>query len=423
MTTIITAADAAQFLSYVPQLVGCTPTESLVLVPLSRDRSMGAMRFDLPAKEDTTAADDTVERFASTVLGMVCRLAEATAFTAVVYTAAQFDETGRMPHRELLEALAVRADSAGLRVTDLLCVAADGWASACDHDGQVGVRALEEISSREDAAPGQPLGDQTSGADLPEIEPAELEHVERALTSMRTVFRVLAGAHDDEVEGPGWDDAASARDVGDARDADDAGHARDVGDADDDLRSGELRIDPQAIAAIARIDDVPELYEKALGWTGREGGAYDIAILGWCLSRPSMRDVALVQWSGDFDDGDDALDAQLRWESGEEYPTHLAMRMWGEGPQPDPARLMRALEVTKRVAASMPRAMQAGSLAMCAWLSWALGRSTHAEIYASRACEIEPEHGLSEIVRSFVGAGHLPEWAFHSARTRATGSC
>ena len=51
-------------------------------------------------------------------------------------------------------------------------------------------------------------------------------------------------------------------------------------------------------------------------------------------------------------------------------------------------------------------------------LSWALGRSTHAALYAERACEVDPEHGLSQIVLSFVQAGHLPDWAFRSAGAR-----
>ena len=125
-----------------------------------------------------------------------------------------------------------------------------------------------------------------------------------------------------------------------------------------------------------------------------------------------MRDIALVQWCGGFAAGDEALDAQLRWESGEEYPAHLAMQMWGEGERPDPNRLEAALALSRRVAAAAPRAVRAGALASCAWLSWALGRSTHAERYALLAGEIEPEHGLAEIVRSFVLAGHLPDWAF-----------
>jgi hypothetical protein len=171
------------------------------------------------------------------------------------------------------------------------------------------------------------------------------------------------------------------------------------------------RVDPAALAAAARLDDLPELFEDVL----REPDAldaYDLAAIGWCLARPSLRDIALVQWSGNLHQGDEALTAQLRWESGEEYPPHLAMRMWGEGDPPSPARLDQALRLARRVAASVPRALRPGPLAMCAWLAWALGRSTHAAEYAQQACDIEPDHGLSQIVLSFVHAGHLPDWAF-----------
>ncbi len=127
---------------------------------------------------------------------------------------------------------------------------------------------------------------------------------------------------------------------------------------------------------------------------------------------PALRDIALVQWCRGMNAGDEAFDAQLRWEAGEEYPAHLAMQMWGEGERPDPDRLLAALTLLRRIAAAVPRDARAGVLATCGWLAWALGRSTHAERYAVLACEIEPEHGLSEIVRSFVHAGHLPDWAF-----------
>ena len=88
------------------------------------------------------------------------------------------------------------------------------------------------------------------------------------------------------------------------------------------------------------------------------------------------------------------------------------MHMWGEGDRPEPDRLSAALELARHLAALAPRPQRAGVLATCGWLAWALGRSTHAAHYAGLACEIEPEHGLGEIVRSFVHAGHLPEWAF-----------
>jgi hypothetical protein len=184
------------------------------------------------------------------------------------------------------------------------------------------------------------------------------------------------------------------------------------------VADGSPRIDPRALATVCRFDDLPGFFEAALARSPEEGDTYDTAALVWCLARPSLRDVALVQWSGNLSEGDEAFDAQLRWESGEEYPVHLAMRMWGEGEVPDVSRLQTALALARHAAAAAPRESQPGPLAMCAWLSWALGRSTHAAAYAERACEIEPEHGLSQIVLSFVHAGHLPEWAFQRTSAR-----
>jgi hypothetical protein len=172
------------------------------------------------------------------------------------------------------------------------------------------------------------------------------------------------------------------------------------------------RLDPRALAAVCRLDDLPRFFEDALARPVEGAGVYDTAALVWCLARPALRDVALVQWSGNLAQGDEAFDAQLRWEAGEEYPAHLAMRMWGEGDPPQAPRLETALALVRHAAAVAPRTAQPGALAMCAWLSWALGRSTHAAAYAERACEIEPEHGLSQIILSFVSAGHLPDWAF-----------
>ncbi|HBU43000.1 MAG TPA: hypothetical protein DEB57_09045, partial [Microbacterium sp.] len=100
------------------------------------------------------------------------------------------------------------------------------------------------------------------------------------------------------------------------------------------------------------------------------------------------------------------------WEDGAEYPSEIAMRLWGEGPRPSPERLGRALLLARHIASAVPASRRPGPLAVAAWFSWALGRSTHADLFAQQATAIEPEHGLAEIVRSFVGAGHLPDWAF-----------
>ena len=167
-------------------------------------------------------------------------------------------------------------------------------------------------------------------------------------------------------------------------------------------RAGAARVHPQALDALCRLDDLPALYETALQWNPAALAPFDAAVLVLCLSRPGMRDVALVQWCGGLDDGAAALDAQLRWEEGEDYPQELGMRLWGEGVRPDSERLRTALELTRHVAALSPRGLRPGPLALCGWLSWALGRSTHAAWYAQQAMEIDPDHGLSEIVMSFV---------------------
>lgn len=372
MTTIVKAANAAQFLSLIPKMLGYRPTRSLVLVPFHGPRSIGAMRLDLP----TEAEAAEIDRIAATFIGMVCRLPEADAVAAVAYTDRTFAEGG-LPHRELIDALRTRADACGLRVTDALTVAADGWGSHFDASCPPGGRALTSLGEEPRGAEHLTVaaGDQTAGAELPSVDPAEKERLAQALTSLDAALGVVCGREPDGVP-------------------------------------PDARVDPQALAAACLLDDLPGLFEEALEWDPERMTALEAAALAWCLARPALRDVALVQWCRGLTAGDEALDAQLRWEDGEEYPARLAMQMWGEGERPDPDRLEAALSLSRRLAAASPHEVRAGVLATCGWLAWALGRSTHAERYAVRACEIEPEHGLAEIVRSFVLAGHLPDWAF-----------
>ncbi|WP_243076198.1 DUF4192 family protein [Microbacterium sp. SS28] len=375
MTTIVKAASAAQFLSLVPRLLGYRPTQSLVLIPFAGSRSLGAVRLDLP---DDPASADSV---AATVLGMVCRLPDADALVAIVYTDDAFADG--MPHAGLLTAIVDRADACGIRVSDSLCVAADAWGSSFDPGLPSAGRPLAELGDEPRGAAHLPIrdGDQAGGADLPAAQPGEREGVARALQSLADAVGLLCGA-----------DAAP--------------------DAARQPSASHERIDPLALSTVCLLDNLPTLFEDVLDWDAASLAPYDAAALIWCLARPALRDIALVEWCGGLAAGEEAFDAQLRWEAGEEYPAHLAMHMWGEGARPDPERLARALEMARRAATVAPAALAAGPLATCAWLAWALGRSTHADLYARQACDLEPEHGLAEIVRSFVHAGHLPDWAF-----------
>lgn len=411
----IKAADAAQFLSLLPHLLGYVPTRSIVLVPFHGSRSLGAMRFDLPDPHDADAHD----RFAATAIGMACRVEDADAVAVIAYTDHRYDTHQVMPHGEVLDALRARADACGLRVTDVLCVAADAWGSRLDPTCPPLGRPLKEVEMKVPALTVAPTGDQLSGAEMLPADAEERRHVAQASAALEEAIRIVCGDEDvSPVAGEDEDTPpAVGRDLGIGLGVVPAPIDGDSVPSDSRKDRGRTcRVDPRALTTACRLDDLPDLFEDALTWPLDRLEPFDVAALAWCLSRPSLRDVALVQWSGDLAQGDEALDAQLRWEAGEEYPTDLAMRMWGEGDRPDVARLETALALVRRVAAAAPRRLQAGPLAMCAWLSWALGRSTHAEAHAVQACEIEPEHGLAEIVRSFVAAGHLPDWAFRAGR-------
>lgn len=368
MTTIVKAADAAQFLALVPRLLGFTPRKSVVIVPMNGGRSLGGMRLDLPENPD-----DPSDLLAATVIGMVCRVTGSDGFMAVIYTDESSDPTP--PRARLAEALTRAADASGLSVVDVFVVATDGWASLLDDAPRP--RALAELTTTPPLGPDPAPGDQASGARLPDVSPADRRLVGAAHRSLGDALSVVCGLPSD--------------------------HAR----AD--------RIDPSALTAACELDDLPRLFEAALGWDPQRLDPMNTALLGWCLDRPALRDVALVQWASDAHGGEQAMEAQHRWEDGAEYPADLASVMWGEGATPDPGRLQTALTLTLQIAARTARRRRAGALAVCAWLSWALGRSTHADRFATMALEIDRSHGLADIVRSFVSATHLPDWVFRRA--------
>lgn len=357
MTKTVKAANAAEFLALVPHLLGFHPRDSLVLVPFCGSRTLGAVRYDLPE------SDADVDRIAATVVGMACRVSNADAVAITVWS----DDADT--HGRYVAAMESRADACGLAVVDTLWSTSTSWGRFGDderHDHVAGQRPADALDD-----------DQASGSDLPPVGPAERDAVADALIAFEDAVRVICGSVD-------------------------------AGRADEPSRPS----DPRALSAVCALDDLPELFERAIEWDAEALSPFDAATLTWCLSRPALRDIALVQWCRGFSAGDEALDAQLRWEDGEEYPPHIAMNMWGEGDRPDPRRLLHALQVVRRIAAAAPEGKTAGPFATAAWIAWALGRSTHAAVYAERACEEEPGHGLAEIVMSFVSAGHLPDWAF-----------
>lgn len=324
----VTASGPADFVTLVPRMLGFKPQDSVVVVPFSGTRSIGAVRVDLP--EAVRAAE-----CAHVISGLLCKIAGVTGVALVVY--------GERERAGIIEdALKIEANKTGLTLVEALYVVDDGWGFIGDERPPV---PLQDVSAELAALPMEV--DQCAGATLPETESAFADAVAASLSAQ----------NDDE---------------------------------DDSL-------------------DLVDLFESALSWDPAHLEVVSASALIALLARPSLRDVGLVHWS--HGRGAEALDAQRKWQHGAAYPRDLASLMWGEGPRPEPQRLFAALELCRHLASATPDPLRVGPLSVAAWFAWALGKSTHASIYAAKALKIDPAHGLSEIVTTFVESGHLPEWA------------
>ncbi|WP_298040466.1 DUF4192 family protein [uncultured Microbacterium sp.] len=364
MNTILRAADSAEFLGLVPALAGFAPRQSLVLVPFRRSRASGAMRVDLP----DGGAD--LGRYVSTAFGLFSRVSGADAIALVVYTddGAQATPDGLvLPQTAMLDELLSAATADGLRIVDALCVMPGGWSSYLDDDPVVaplaGIPVPEEV-----AGVGDVSGDQHAGTELPRIDLAEKERVALVL--------------------------------------------RDLTDAvTHDWRHDERR-NPQAIAASILLDDLTLLFEEALD-APENMPPFVTAALLWCFERPRFRDVAMLQWATDLATGARSLAAQLAYaDNGTPIPDEIGLVLMGIGRAPDPDRLRIALTVVRNLAARAPSASRPAALTIAAWLSWALGRSTHAAHYLQAVAEIDPDYSMAALIGSMIDAAVLPEWTF-----------
>lgn len=363
MTTILHASGSAELLSSLPVLAGFTPAHSVVLVPFSGSRSAGVMRTDLP--------DDDVDPkgYAEAAVALVSRVASTDGVAIVIYSdPTDTSETPALPWQSLVLALRHRLAVSGLRVVDALCVTSSAWASYADDPPRWS--ALTDLPP----APTIPgladvAGDQDAGVALPRIPKAERQ---RVATTVDALAEFLEPS-----------------------------------------RHRRTRPHSPAAATAARLlEDPPALFERLLDEPESDDPSVVTAIL-WCLERPLLRDTALMQWASDLETGRTTLTAQLAFaERGAMLPDHLGDLFLGHGPRPDTDRLRLALTAARFAAARAPRRRRPGPLTAAAWLSWALGRSSHADAYLRLVREIDPTHRLAALLSTMLDAAMLPEWAF-----------
>ncbi|GGM40004.1 DUF4192 family protein [Microbacterium saperdae] len=376
MTTVLRASDSADFLGIVPALAGFTPRRSVVLLPFQGSRTHGAMRLDLPS------GDTDLEAYADAAVGLIARVSGTDAVAVVVYSDEGPESTSDglvLPVAVAVDELLWRAEDAGLRIVDALCVTPRGWSSYLADEPLLGdlgdLAPVPEVPGLGDVA-----GDQLAGTALPVADLARKERVARAL--------------------------------------------REIGELLDHDAIGPLtgREGPAALAGIAALADIPAFFEALLEHPDATPVSATGALL-WCLDRPVFRDVALAQWATGVDGGIRTLQAQLAFaRDGRMISDDLGAVFLGMGPAPDPDRLRLALEVVRYAAAAAPRACRPGPLTAAAWLSWALGRSSHAGHYLDLVRDIDPQYGLAALLRTMVDAAVLPEWTFRRGGAAAAGS-
>ena len=398
MTTVVTTASAADFLAVVPHLVGFEPQNSVVFVAFHGRRTCGAMRFDLPGTVESGADDPgskLYKRVATTLVGMVSKLPGVDAVVPVVYTAETFADSGGAPRAAFARAVIARFEFSGFELRDVLCVAADGWGSYFDDKCPPTGRPLADIvgSSILDDVPASelpPLGQIERWAALPEVTATERARVARSVRVYSTAIdgRLLSAA----------------------------GFPLDDDDGDDD---GDIDADGDepADAQSRLLAEIPAVLERIL-----DHGAIDIEAdaAGFVItlaSLPALRDVVMLQWAFDIEVGDDVLDDARRFALGAPpFDLETAGLMLGRGPRPHPERIDRAIEVLKRITALAPRSDRAPLFCILAWLNWALGRSSVANLFVTAAEGVDDGYGFAELMRTVLERGMLPEWAFVSDR-------
>lgn len=357
MTKKTAPIDDAHLLALVPELVGFTPQRSLVLVLFAGRSSCGAYRVDLPDPDHA----EQYKHYLTTLVGMMCRVRGADGVLPVAYTDDAYDECGGIPRERLVTDLIDRVRTAGFRVADAFCVAADGWGSYFQPQRPRDLVELEHARTAR-AEPHRSAGTADEQATLPRADPVTVERTAVALDA-------LTGADligNDSVEL--------------------AERLLTPGEAEKPSTAALL-----AVVAESAMDRDVLLYTWAWGAeTGRRAGALNLRLIGAPITRDTL-------------DGLAAADRELA----------LALSGLGRMPRPDRDRVATAIDAVKLVAPVVPEALRCPLVTILAWLEWSIGRASIAGRFLEAAARLDPAYPFAALLRDLVDGGAIPEWAFH----------
>lgn len=355
MPAHITASSALDLLSFVPELVGFPPENSLVLVTFSGKTCSGTLRANLPDSGDGSRRQGILTRYVASLVDLVGRIKGIDTVVPVVFTAASCC-TGT-PHARLLARLETALADQGYDVHEFY-VAADGWGRPGEQP-----RPRDELDSAcqlrrldPDALPV--LGAPAEAARLPAADPDLLRRTAQAIDALEAAARAPE---------PLWFASYSANWSPD-------------------------EIGPTAAALTARLLAVP--------W------ARDVLLITWTWGAAAGR--RAVRFQDRYVEGERVDDEQIA----------LALVGRGGMGRPGGDGILRAIEVLRAVAILLPEPERCPCLAALAWLNWALGRSSVATEYVSAALTIDRAYSFAQLVNDILQRGTLPEWAFAGAGDR-----
>jgi hypothetical protein len=356
MTVVVKAENPAHILAAMPALVGFTPRESLVLMAFRGKRTCGAFRMDLPR----SSAVAVQKRMVTSAVGILCKLKKVDSVVVVICTDGSFAGGSTPPLAGFAQLVGRRLRDSGFAVRDSLCLASDGWSSYLEGDTPYG---------------GFPLSD-LDAVSLPPgaVRPMPAERVADASESER--LRVRA----------------------------DLVHLRTIFEEDAD--GAELDL----------LQDIPLLMEMILDCN--ESTICELsALLLFAWRGPQIRDLTMVQWASDLSMGDQILEEADRFARTREVDMESTSgkMMMGIGPRPSVDRIERGIDILLAVVSRADDPDRPAPLCMLAWLTWALGLTSHAHRFAQEALTIDPGYGLAELLSAMFNHGMLPEWAFAAA--------
>ena len=364
MPTIIKAHTAADFLAFVPHLVGYTPRQSVIFVLFNGKRTCGALRMDLPP----SGPPKLLKHFATVALATIAEVPDVQTIVPVVFTDDEFGNDSLIPHAELIDVVRRRCRHVGMPLREALCLAADGWASYLDRVTPRGGRPLDEVLDSEVLATVPEDARAAAGDHVSQASYVELEE-----EASRRAAQIMAGLKSKA-----------------------------------DIRRRFGAESP----ALSALDDIPAFIETALAWTDDELDEQGPLLL-FAVQGPPMRDQTMLQWAAGYATGKH-LYAEVQNAHGDPLAIDpvLGDLMLGAGPRPDPERMLRGIEILRTLLRSAQGKHRLPVLCMLAWLNWGLGRVSHARIYVDEARMIDPGYSMAELLDTVVASGRLPAWAF-----------